>query len=159
MPSLAEVMDTYLAGPSLVRRSVANMTRDQLIARPVPGKWSTLEVVCHLVDSEQAWTFRMKRVLAEDRPLLIGYNEARFSSALGYQGRDLEEELDLLERLRGQMGRILRDLPESALARTGVHSESGLLTLAEMVRIEADHVPHHVRFIQEKRRALGLPPT
>jgi hypothetical protein len=157
MPSLAEVMDTYLAGPSLVRRSVANMTRDQLIARPVPGKWSTLEVVCHLVDSEQAWTFRMKRVLAEDRPLLIGYNEARFPSALGYQGRDLEEELALLERLRGQMGRILRDLPESALARTGVHSESGLLTLAEMVRIEADHVLHHLRFIQDKRRALGLP--
>ena len=44
--------------------------REALKARPVPGKWSTLEVVCHLVDSEQAWCHRMKRVIAEDNPLL-----------------------------------------------------------------------------------------
>jgi hypothetical protein len=28
------------------------MTREQLLARPVPGKWSTQEVVCHLADYE-----------------------------------------------------------------------------------------------------------
>jgi hypothetical protein len=157
MSSIAEVLDAYLAGPAQVRRAIAGMTRDQLVARPVEGKWSTLEVVCHLADSEQAWTFRMKRVLAEDRPLLIGYDQSRFSAALGYQDRDPEEELALLERLRGQMGRILRGLAESAFQRTGVHSEVGLVTLAEMVGIEADHVFHHLRFVHDKRRILGLP--
>jgi uncharacterized damage-inducible protein DinB len=157
VPSLPELIDAYLAGPRDLRRLVTSMTRDQLQARPVPGKWSTLEVVCHLADSEQAWAHRMKRVLAEDRPLLIGYDESRFPAALGYQDRDLEEELTLLEGMRKQMAAILRGLPEGALARTGVHSEQGLLTLEQMLLLEVEHVPHHLRFIREKRLALGLP--
>jgi len=54
------------------------------------------------------------------------------------------------------MGQVLRALPESAWSRQGVHSERGLMTLDEMVRVETEHVPHHVRHIVEKRRALGL---
>ena len=46
------LIEQYLAGPGLLRRAVAGMTRDQLLARPVPGKWSTQEVVCHLADYE-----------------------------------------------------------------------------------------------------------
>ncbi len=123
----------------------------------MPGKWSTLEVVCHLVDSEQAWCHRMKRVIAEDRPLLIGYDEGRFTAGLPYHESDLEEELALLEGMRRQMARTLRTLPDAAWSRTGVHSERGLITLTEMLHAEVDHVPHHIATIVEKRRALGLP--
>jgi hypothetical protein len=157
VPPLPQLIDAYLAGPRDLRRLVTGMSREQLQARPVPGRWSTLEVVCHLVDSEQAWVHRMKRVLAEDRPLLIGYDEGRFAAALGYQGRDLEEELALLEGMRRQMAGILRGLPEGALARTGVHSERGLINLGEMLVAETEHVPHHLRFVREKRLTLGLP--
>ena len=69
MPALSKLIDAYLEGPQTLRRAVAGMTREQLQARPVTGKWSTLEVVCHLVDSDQAWIHRMKRVIAEDLPL------------------------------------------------------------------------------------------
>jgi hypothetical protein len=47
------------------------MTRDQLLARPVPGKWSTQEVVCHLADYEAVYADRMKRVIALDEPELL----------------------------------------------------------------------------------------
>ena len=89
-------------------------------------------------------------------PLLIGYDESRFSAALGYQDCNLEEELILLERMRREMARILRSLPSAAWGRPGIHSERGLVTLKEMVALEAEHIFHHVKFIQEKRRALGL---
>jgi hypothetical protein len=156
MSSHAELIDAFLAGPQTLRQAVAGMSREHLVSRPVPGKWSTLEVVCHLVDSDQAWIHRMKRVIAEDRPLLIGYDENRFAATLGYQERNLEDELALFEQGRRQMARILRTLPAEAWARNGVHNESGLLTLEQHVRLEADHVPHHLKFIVEKRRALGL---
>lgn len=157
MSRLAQLVETYLEGPALVRRAVAGMTAEQAKARPVPGKWSTLEVVCHLVDSDQAWIFRMKRVIAEDRPLLIGYDESRFSANLGYQDRNLEEELALLEQQRRHMARVLNTLPASVLGRAGVHSERGLVTLEQMLDIENGHIPHHVKFVHEKRKALGLP--
>jgi uncharacterized damage-inducible protein DinB len=157
MPASSSLMIEFAAGPGAVRRAVAGLTEDQLTARPVAGKWSTLEVVCHLVDSEQAWCHRLKRVIAEDHPLLIGYDESRFTSALGYQERDLSTELNLLEGMRQQMSAILHALPETAWSRQGVHSERGLVSLAEMVRLETDHIPHHLRHIDDKRRALGLP--
>jgi DinB superfamily len=157
MPSLPSLVESYLAGIQIVRQAVAGMTPEQLKGRPVPGKWSTLEVICHLADSDQAWTFRMKRVIAEDRPLLIGYDESRFSQALGYQERNAEEELAYLEQTRRQMGRVLRHIPPEALARTGVHTERGLITLEQMLEVEIDHINHHVKFIREKRKALGLP--
>src|SRR5438105_13823947 len=118
MASLPQSIDGYLAGPESVRRAVSGMSREQLLAKPVPGRWSTLEVVCHLLDSEQAWIHRMKRVIAEDRPLLIGYDESRFASSLRYHEHDLEEELNLLDQSRRQMGRVLRPLPDDAWTRT-----------------------------------------
>jgi uncharacterized damage-inducible protein DinB len=159
MPSSSpsELIDAYLDSLPQLRRAVADLSPDQLRARPVPGKWSTLEVVCHLVDSEQAWCHRLKRVIAEDRPLLIGYDESRFTAALPYHKANLEEELGLLEGMRRQMARTLRVQPESAWLRTGVHSERGLVTLTEMLQAEAEHVPHHLAQIREKRKAMGLP--
>jgi uncharacterized damage-inducible protein DinB len=154
--SPTELIDAYLASLSRLRQAVSDLNHEQLRARPVPGKWSTLEVVCHLVDSEQAWCHRMKRVIAEERPLLIGYDESRFSAALGYQQSDLAEELALLEGMRRQMARTLRALPETAWSRTGVHSERGLMTLEDLVRAEVEHVPHHIKHILEKRKAMGL---
>jgi uncharacterized damage-inducible protein DinB len=149
-------IDAYLDGPVQLQRAVVDMSKAQLEARPVAGKWSTLEVVCHLVDSEQAWCHRMKRVIAEERPLLIGYDESRFTASLRYHDHDLKTELILMEGMRAQMALVLRTLPESAWARTGVHNERGLITLEEMLQAEVEHVPHHLAHINEKRRALGL---
>lgn len=156
-PPFARQVDAYVDGPAQLRRLVSDLSPSQLEARPVPGKWSTLEVVCHLVDSEQAWCHRMKRVIAEEKPLLIGYDETRFAASLGYHHHDLDSELALLEGMRLQMAQILRNLPESSWARTAVHSERGLITLEEMLLAEVEHIPHHITKIIEKRRALGLP--
>ena len=155
--SHSDLIDAYLASLPRLRRAVADLSPEQLRARPVPGKWSTLEVVCHLVDSEQAWCHRMKRVIAEERPLLIGYDESRFTASLPYHEANLEEELALLEGMRRQMAGILRAQPEAAWSRTGVHSERGLITLEEMLQAEVEHVPHHLAHILEKRKAMGLP--
>jgi uncharacterized damage-inducible protein DinB len=151
-----DLIQAYLEGPSQVRRAVSDLTAQQLQARPVSGRWSTLEVVCHLVDSEQAWCHRMKRVIAEEKPLIVGYDESRFTATLRYETHGLQEELTLLEGMRRQMAGILSGLPEGAWSRTCVHTERGLMTLEEMLEAEVDHIPHHVRFIMEKRKAMGL---
>jgi uncharacterized damage-inducible protein DinB len=157
MPTLPEMIDAYLSGPQALRAAVRGMSREQLRARPVAGKWSTLEVVCHLADFDPILADRMKRVLAEDKPQLLGADEQRFAAALAYHERDLEEELAIVERTRSQLARILRTLPAEALQRVGVHNERGPLTLERLLTIATNHIPHHVRFIAEKRQALGLP--
>jgi uncharacterized damage-inducible protein DinB len=157
MSKLSGMIKSYLAGVQTLRQAVAGMTWEQLTARPVPGKWSTLEVVCHLADFEPILADRMKRVLAEDRPTLLGADETRFAAALAYHERDLGVELTIIEMTREQLARILRRQSDTALERVGVHNERGPRTLEQLLTTAANHIPHHVKFIHEKRRALGLP--
>ena len=156
MASLNQLIDDYLAGPALVRQAVKGMNSEQLRARPIPGMWSTLEVVCHLVDFDPIYADRMKRVIAEDNPVLVGADEKRFAAALAYHERDLDEELSILEHTRRQFARILRALPPDVLQRRGQHSERGPVTLEQLLTTIIGHIPHHARFIHDKRKALGL---
>jgi hypothetical protein len=149
------LIEQYLAGPGLLRRAVAGMTGDQLLARPVPGKWSTQEVVCHVADYEPIYADRMKRVIALEGPELLRGDPGLFAARLAYDRRDVEEELALIEITRKQMGRVLRALKPEDFQRQGGHSRDGALTLADLLQRVAAHVPHHVRFIEEKRRALA----
>jgi hypothetical protein len=156
MSTHATLIDNYLAGVTALRQAVAGMTREQLLARPIPGKWSTLEVVCHLADFEPVLADRMKRVIALDNPTLLGADENRFVTALAYHERDLEEELALVATVRSQMARILRTLPPDVFQRVGTHNERGPLTLERLLTIAVNHIPHHLEFVAEKRQALGL---
>jgi hypothetical protein len=156
MASLPGLIEEYLAGPKTLRQAVTGMSREHLMARPVAGKWSTMEVVCHLADFEPIGADRMKRIIAEDKPTLLGADEQRLAAALSYHDRDLEEELTIIEKTRSQMARILRKLPPEALNRTGNHNERGQLTLEQMLGSMIKHIPHHVKFIGEKRKSLGL---
>ena len=124
--TVSQQIDAYLDGPAQLRRVVSRSEHQQLEARPIPGKWSTLEVVCHLVDSEQAWCHRMKRVIAEEKPLLIGYDESRFTASLDYHRHDVKSELALLDGMRLQMALILRGLPECSLGSHGGAQRAGL---------------------------------
>lgn len=152
--SLEKLLAQYSAGPKLLRDAVAGMSRDDLKARPVPGRWSTLEVVCHLADSDSVYAERMKRVIAEDEPLLRSMDPEAWLPRLAYHDRDIEEELRLIELTRSQTGRILRSLSPGDFQRQGHHSEDGPLTLAMLLERVTIHIPHHVVFIQEKRAAL-----
>lgn len=153
----AELIEKYAAGPRQLRAAVAGFSREQAAARPIPGKWSTLEVVCHIADFEPVYADRMKRVLVEDRPTLLGADQEAFARRLAYPERDLEEELAIIDFTRRQMVRILRTVHAEDFQRVGIHSEYGERTLARLLETIANHIPHHVKFIEEKRKALGLP--
>jgi uncharacterized damage-inducible protein DinB len=157
MASVAELVENYVAGPRTLRQAVTGLTREQLTDRPVPGKWSILELVCHIADFEPVYAERMKRVIALEKPTFLGADENLFAAKLAYHDRDVEEELKIIETTRSQMGRILRTLPQTALERVGNHDERGPRTLENLITTITNHIPHHLKFVAEKRKALGLP--
>ena len=152
--SLQELIDRYAAGAPAVRRSVEGLNVEQVAARPIAGKWSTLEVVSHLADFEIIGVDRLTAVIAETDPTLPGRDEQCYAARLGYQNRDLQEQLQLIELCRNHATRILRSLSEADFDRCGIHTEAGPLTLRQVLERVVRHVEHHVPFIDEKRRAL-----
>ncbi|MSU78338.1 MAG: hypothetical protein EXS16_09595 [Gemmataceae bacterium] len=156
MSALATLIEQYLDGPKQLRRAVQGLTREQQLAKPIVGKMSTLEVVAHLADFDPILADRMKRIIAEEKPTLLGADENRFLAALAYHDRDLEEELRIIELTRSQLAKILRTLPDSALTRVGIHNEKGPRSLEQLLTTATNHITNHLTFIQEKRKALGL---
>jgi hypothetical protein len=150
-----ELISTYLAGPDLVRQAVAGMSREQLHAKPIAGKWSTHQVVCHLADTEAVYAERMKRVIAEHKPPLPAMDPDAWMAQLASPERVIDEELRLIELIRNQMGHILHSLKPDDFRRRGIHSDDGPMALETLLTRITGHVPHHVRFINEKKRALA----
>jgi uncharacterized damage-inducible protein DinB len=149
------LIEQYLAGPDLLRRAIAGLKKEQLLARPIPGKWSTQEVVCHLADYEPIYADRMKRVIALEEPELLKGDPTLFAARLAYDHRDMEEELAIIELTRKQMARILRALTPADFQRRGGHSRDGVLTLEDLLQRITNHILHHIRFIEEKRQAMA----
>jgi len=150
------LIDQYLAGPDVVAAAVERMSLDQLNSRPIAGKWSTGQVVCHIADFEPIYADRMKRVIAESCPTFFGGDPDTFAAGLAYEHRPVGTEIELITAVRRQMVTILRELKSSDFQRTGNHSEAGTLTLETLLQRITEHIPHHVQFINEKRKALGL---
>lgn len=152
--TIADLISAYEKGVEELRLAVAGMTGEQLRSRPVAGKWSTLEVICHIADCEQFFADRLKRTVAMDRPLLLGADGFRYPEPLHYQDHDLNEELDLVAVTRRQTARTLRLVAVDAWQRTAVHSETGLVTLRQLLLHAINHLRHHLRFVAEKRAAM-----
>ena len=150
----ADLIAAYEQGIADLRAAVADMTAEQVLSRPIPAKWSTMEVVAHLADTEIYYTDRIERTLALERPLLMGVDERPYPLRLNYQAFDLSEQIDLFTALRRHGTRILRLQPPEAWLRVAVHSETGLVTLRQLVFQAVRHVRHHLPFIAEKRAAL-----
>jgi hypothetical protein len=154
--SIANLIDRYTAGPRQLREAVAGMNAEQVLVRPIAGRWSTLEVVSHLADFEIIGVDRLTSVIAEHEPTLPGRCEQRYAERLRYQSRDLEEQLRIVETCRNHVARMLRALGPDDWKRTGIHTEAGPLTLEKLLERVVKHVEHHVPFIVEKRKSLGV---
>lgn len=154
---ISALLDRYIAGAELPAKAIAGLTTEELNSHPVAGKWSVQQVIAHLVDSDTIGADRMKRIAAMPRPLLIGYDESAFADAFAQDRVDPKLACDLFRVSRLHTAALFRHLPDAAWDRWGVHSERGKVVLRDMLKDYCDHLDHHLRFIDEKRRALGKP--
>lgn len=150
------IFEAYLAGPKALRAAVAELSHQQRVARPVPGQWSIMEVICHLSDTDANIAHRLKRILSEERPSFERVQPDRMQAALAYHARDVEEELALIDLGRRQIIHILKSAQPESWDRTGVVGDRGDKTVTQMLNGAIEHVAHHLKFIIEKRQAMGL---
>jgi hypothetical protein len=151
------VIDQYAAGAGAPADAIRGLSREDLLATPVPGTWSIQHIVLHLMDSDLIAADRMKRIIAEETPTIIGYDQAAFAAKLHYEKLDAAVAVEVFRQNRQLMAVILRNLPDSAFERSGMHNERGRVSLAQMVAMYVGHLAHHVAFLNHKRQLLGKP--
>ena len=148
-------IDSYERGAATLRNAARGLSTEQLNTRLAPGTWSIKEVIVHMVDSDQAASHRMRRIAAEDMPLLVSYDENAFIARLDNTAMDANEALELFDANRRFTARWLRTLEPAAFARVGIHTQRGRVTLGEILDIYVKHLDNHMVFTDGKRKALG----
>ncbi len=150
-----DIVEEFEAGGQKLRPAVIGLTREQLLAKPGPGKWSIQELVIHLGDSEAIAIDRMKRVIAEDNPTLLRADEQAYVDRLHCDAQDLQDAVTLFELNRRQFARVLRQLDDSEFERVGTHNaELGRITLAGLVENYSKHLDHHLQRLEQIRRNI-----
>jgi DinB superfamily len=135
-------------------RARLSQVDDAILRRPErPGKWSVVEVVQHLADSELVMGFRIRMVLASDRPELQGYDQDRWVSELRYREVPLATALHQLAGVREGNLALVGKLTPAQLERIGIHSERGEESVGLMLRLMAGHDLVHRRQVD---RILGV---
>lgn len=140
---------------SALRERVRGLSDDELSVPEAPGKWSVRHVVRHLADSELVWAWRLRQILAADRPALGGYDQDAWAERLGYADADVAGSLDEFEAVRGGNLRLLEAASPEDLERVGVHVERGDESLRHQMRLYAGHDLLHIRQIDRIRAAVG----
>ncbi len=121
------------------RERTEGLGEDRLDRPEAPGKWSVGQVLQHLADSEVVWGWRLRTVLADDRPRLTGYDQDAWAARLGYAEADREEALAVFGALRASHLRLLGRASERDLDRVGLHEERGEESVRHMVKLYAGH--------------------
>jgi hypothetical protein len=143
----------YEGGYQVVVEALNGITERGLDAREGPAEWSPREVVHHLADSEMTSAIRLRRFIAEDRPLLVGYDQEEFARRL-YYDRPIDASLAAFKAARESTAQILRCLTEKEWAREGTHSEYGRQTVIEWLGYYALHAHEHADQIRRARATV-----
>ena len=147
----ATLIDRYRTGTAAVEDALAGITDEELDRRPAdPSTWTARQVTHHLADSESMAYIRLRRLVAEDDPVIQGYDEPEWARRLHYD-RPIGSAVAVLGAVRVASLDLLGRLTDEEWRRTGTHSESGVYSIEHWLRIYADHPYDHAAQIREAR--------
>lgn len=144
-------MERYRTGAAALRAALADVTEEEL-DRPAPDDgWTARQVAHHVAESETNSFVRLRRLVAEEAPVITGYDEGLYAVRNHYE-RPVGSALAVVEAVRASNLELLEALDDAEWERAGTHSESGPYAVDDWLRIYADHPHDHA---EQVRRALG----
>jgi hypothetical protein len=120
----------------------ASLAEDERDRRPALGEWTAREICHHLADSETTSYVRLRRLLAEEEPVIVGYDQDQFARVLRYD-RPVEASLAVLRAVRGASAELLRLLGDDEWERAGIHTEDGPYSVDQWLQNYAAHAHDH----------------
>jgi hypothetical protein len=141
--------------PAALRRAIDGVPPAKLKQPEAAGKWSIGQVLQHLADSDLVWGWRVRLILAQDRPPITGYDQDLWADRLRYDRSEPSESLTTFDVLRRANLRLIAQAAPDDLKRVGVHAERGEESIEHLIRLYAGHDLLHLRQIDRIRAAVS----
>jgi len=124
--------------------------RDDELDRSASDEWTPRMIAHHLADSEMTSAIRLRRLIAENNPIITGYDEVEFAKKLT-SDRPIEASVEAMRWARESTAQILERLTDEEWLRAGTHSESGRYSVEDWLTIYANHGHDHAKQIERSR--------
>lgn len=142
------LIERYAHGPTLLKRALAKVPAEARKWKPAPGKWSAHEIIVHCADSETNAHMRLRYLLGEPEPVIVGYDQDRWALTFDYHAHPIELALATVEAVRANTVPLLTRMSEQDWHKVGRHTESGRYAAEDWLAIYAEHLEKHSRQIE-----------
>jgi len=149
-----KLIQQYADGPRRLREALGRVPAAAMKWRPASGEWSAHEVICHCADSEATASSRIRFVIAEREPLIVGYDQEEWARRFDYHALPLEPALATVEAVRASTAAVLRTLSDDAWARKARHTELGDYPAEKWLELYAEHLETHAQQIENNVTAF-----
>jgi hypothetical protein len=145
-----EMIEQYKDGYRAVQETLDQLGEVELDTRPAADGWTPREIAHHLADSETIGYIRLRRLLAEDHPVIQGYDEPEYARRLHYD-QPIASSLEVFRAVRAATAELLDSLSKEEWAREGTHSATGRYTMDDWLDMYASHAHDHAAQILRTR--------
>lgn len=168
MPT-ADLIERFATGSTRFERRLLELDDGQLdtFFRPEAGigRWSCRVLVGHIADADLVFVHRMRRTVAEERPLLALWDENAFIDGQLYQPEGGAKHLPIagfvavIHTLRLWGADWLRTLDDKAFEAKALHPERGEISVRVILNYATWHLEHHAWYLSKKlEKLLGPKP-
>ena len=133
---------------------VAGHPAEVLRGRAIQGKWTANEIIGHLTDIEWVYGYRLRLILSEDDPAIVGFKQDAWVASQRHNEREPSELVEIFRTLRALNLSRWRRMSPGDVERRGPHYERGAESLAVMVRLLAGHDLSHLHQISRHIEAI-----
>jgi hypothetical protein len=137
------LMDNLRQLPDQLAALVNGLTDAQLDTHFLPHEWSVRQNVHHVFDSHVNAYIRTKQLLTKSHPTIMPYDQDAWALMPDYS-LPIEVSLTLIRMLHLRWVAVFESLSEKQFARTGIHPESGEISVDSLLQTYSDHGKAHL---------------
>jgi hypothetical protein len=143
-------LDAAEKSPKEIASAVSGLSDKILRYKPSPEKWCVLEILGHLADVEIIYGYRLRQMLADNKPVFAPLDQDAWARNLGYLEAPAPELVAFYGLARHHNLRVLRRVTAGDYAKCAFHPEMQRdVTVAELVEMMGGHGAGHLAQIEK----------
>jgi len=145
----ADLIETLKRNIAETTNFLKSVPAEKLNYRYAEGKWTILQVVQHLIDTERIMTYRALTFARNDKTELPGFEENDYAAAANTEERNIDDLINEYNAVRNASILMLKGFNDEILQRSGI-ANRGRVTVNALAWVIAGHELHHVAIIKER---------